>query len=226
MYQPKQFEITEQPTLHAALRAHPLGTLITLQDGELVADEVPFVLDATPSAEHPLGVLKAHVARANPLWQRHHAAHKVLVVFKGPQAYVSPSWYATKADHGKVVPTWNYIVVQASGHLTHKDGDGTWLRAQLDALTHSQEGQRPAPWAVSDAPPGYIAQTMKAIVGIEIPIASLVGKWKVSQNQPAPNREGVVRGLTDTALGAQDTVASAMALAVAQAVRDRSPAAT
>jgi transcriptional regulator len=222
MYQPRQFEVTEQATLHAAMRAHPLGTLVTLQNGELVADEVPFYLDPTPTADHPLGFLKAHVARANPLWQQHDASHKVLVVFKGPQAYVTPSWYATKAEHGKVVPTWNYIVVQASGHLTHKDGDNAWLRAQLDAMTHSQEGQRPAPWAVSDAPADYIAQTMKAIVGIEIPIDTLVGKWKVSQNQPAPNREGVVRGLTDTTLGTPDSVA----LAVAQAVRDRSPAAT
>jgi transcriptional regulator len=217
MYQPKQFEVSEQATLHSALRAHPLGTLVTLQDGELVADEVPFYLDATPSAEHPLGVLKAHVARTNPLWQRHDAAHKVLVVFKGPQAYVSPSWYATKAEHGKVVPTWNYIVVQACGHLTHKDGDAAWLRAQLDALTHSQEGLRPTPWAVSDAPVDYIDQTMKAIVGIEIPIDTLAGKWKVSQNQPAANREGVVRGLGELP---QTLTAAA---AVAQAVRERSP---
>lgn len=212
MYQPRQFEVSDTATLHAALRAHPLGSLVTRQDGELAADEVPFYLDTTPNAEHPLGVLKAHVARANPLWHRHDAAHKVLVVFKGPQAYVSPSWYATKAEHGKVVPTWNYIVVQASGYLTHKDGEMAWLQAQLNALTHSQEGQRPTPWAVSDAPPDYIAHTMKAIVGIEIPIATLVGKWKVSQNQPTANREGVVCGLTDTAHSLSD--AAAMALAV------------
>ena len=215
MYRPQHFNVNEPATLHAALRAHPLGTLVTLQDGELVADEVPFVLDATPSAQHPLGVLKAHVARANPLWQRHDAAHKVLVVFKGPQAYVSPSWYATKAQHGKVVPTWNYIVVQASGHLTHKDGDAAWLRAQLDALTDSQEHHRQPPWQVSDAPADYLAQAMRAIVGIEIPIATLVGKWKVSQNQPAANREGVVRGLTDTARQTPDSAAWAMAQAVA-----------
>lgn len=216
MYQPKQFEVDDADTLQAAMRAHPLGTLVTLQDGELVADEIPFVYDPTPSADHPKGVLKAHVARGNPLWHRHDAAHRVLVVFKGPQAYVSPSWYATKAEHGKVVPTWNYIVVQASGQLTHKDGDNAWLRAQLDALTLSQEGQRPAPWAVSDAPADYIAQTMKAIVGIEIPIDTLSGKWKVSQNQPAANREGVVRGLTDTAHGLSE------AAAMAKAVRERS----
>ena len=142
------------------------------------------------------------------------------MIFKGPQAYVSPSWYATKAEHGKVVPTWNYIVVQASGHLVQKDGDPAWLRAQLDALTHSQEGKRPAPWQVSDAPDDYIAQTMKAIVGIEIGIRSLTGKWKVSQNQPAANREGVVRGLTEHPHGLTD------AAAVALAVRDRSPAQT
>ena len=216
MYQPRHFDVSDTATLHTAMRAHPLATLITLQGGELVADEVPFFLDVTPTPSYPRGTLKAHVARANPLWQRHDPSHKVLVVFKGPQAYVSPLWYATKAEHGKVVPTWNYIVVQAGGYLAHKDGDSAWLRAQLDAITHSQEGQREAPWAVRDAPADYIAQTMKAIVGIEIPITTLVGKWKVSQNQPAPNREGVVRGLTDTALGTPDSVA----LAMAQAVRD------
>lgn len=214
MYQPKPFEVRDVGTLHAALRAHPLGTLVTLQEGELVADEIPFWLDTTPNTDHPLGVLKAHVARGNPLWQRHDAARRVLVVFKGPQAYVSPSWYATKAEHGKVVPTWNYIVVQASGHLSHKDGDNTWLRAQLDAMTHSQEASRDTPWQVSDAPADHIAQTMKAIVGIEIPLHTLTGKWKVSQNQPPANREGVVRGLTE----AGDAVPSAAAMA--QAVRN------
>lgn len=207
MYQPKQFAVNEPATLHAAMRVHPLGTLVTLQDGELVADEVPFFLDPTPSADHPNGLLKAHVARANPLWHRHDASKQVLVIFKGPQAYVSPSWYPTKAEHGKVVPTWNYIVVQASGHLMQKDGDPAWLRAQLDALTQSQEGKRPAPWQVSDAPADYIAQTMKAIVGIEISIRSLTGKWKVSQNQPAVNREGVVRGLSEDAISTSSTTA-------------------
>lgn len=220
MYQPRQFVVNDTADLHAAMRAYPLGSLITFQDGELVADEIPFLLDPTPNAEHPNGVLKAHVARANPLWQKHDASKQVLVIFKGPQAYVSPSWYATKAEHGKVVPTWNYIVVQASGHLVQKDGDPAWLRAQLDALTHRQEGKRPAPWQVSDAPEDYIAQTMKAIVGIEISIRSLTGKWKVSQNQPAANREGVVRGLTEPPHGLTD------AAAVALAVRDRSPAQT
>lgn len=217
MYRPKQFDVDDAATLHAALRAHPLGTLITLQAGELVADEVPFFLDTSPSAQHPMGVLKAHVARANPLWHRHDAAHRVLVVFKGPQAYVSPSWYATKAEHGKVVPTWNYTVVQASGYLAHQDGNSAWLRAQLDAMTQSQEDQQPSPWRVSDAPADYIAQTMKAIVGIEIPITTLSGKWKVSQNQPAANREGVVNGLLR---GLADTPrATSNAAAMAEVVR-------
>lgn len=217
MYQPKQFVVCEPATLHEAMRASPLATLVTFQDGELVADEVPFFLDATPTAAHPHGVLKAHVARGNPLWHAHDASKQVLVIFKGPQSYVSPSWYATKAEHGKVVPTWNYIVVQASGRLSHKDGDTVWLRAQLDALTLSQEGQRASPWAVSDAPDDYIAQTMKAIVGIEIPIDTLAGKWKVSQNQPVANREGVLRGLAEPTGGLTD------AEAMAQAVRDHRP---
>ncbi len=194
MYSPSHFQETHTEVLHRLIGAHPLGTLITLQGGGLVADEVPFLLDASAGA---LGTLRAHVARGNPLWQRHDASKPVLVVFKGAQAYISPSWYATKAEHGKAVPTWNYVVVQASGTLQHQDGDTAWLRQQLDALTHQQEQPLPHPWQPGDAPPDYIAQMMRAIVGIEIPIASLVGKWKVSQNQPEVNREGVIRALQE-----------------------------
>ena len=207
MYLPKHFAEERLEVLHAAIAANPLGTLVTLDHGELVADEIPFVLDPTTGG---FGTLRGHVARANPLWARHDPSAGVLVVFKGLQAYISPSWYATKAEHGKVVPTWNYIVVQASGRLQHKDGDSAWLRAQLDALTDSQENRLPHPWKVDDAPDDYIAQTMRAIVGIEIPIEALIGKWKISQNQPAANRESVATAL------------QGHAAPMAQAVRDRS----
>ena len=192
LYLPKHFAEERLDFLHAAIAAHPLATLVTLDGGELVADEIPFVLDASTGG---FGTLRAHVARANPLWTRHDPSKRVLVVFKGLQAYISPSWYASKAEHGKVVPTWNYITVQAGGLLQHKDGDAVWLRAQLDAMTSSQENRLPSPWKVGDAPDDYIAQMMRAIVGIEIPVDALVGKWKVSQNQPAANRDSVVAAL-------------------------------
>jgi transcriptional regulator len=206
MYLPAHFAEERLDVLHAAIAANPLATLVTLHGGEVVADEIPFVVDATTGG---LGTLRAHVARANPLWTRHDASKPVLLVFKGLQAYISPSWYATKAEHGKVVPTWNYIVVQASGKLHHKDGDAVWLRSQLDTITGSQEKRLPRPWQVGDAPDDYIAQMMRAIVGIEIPIDSLIGKWKVSQNQPLANRESVVTAL------------QGHAAPMAQAVRDR-----
>lgn len=206
MYLPAHFAEERLDVLHAAIAANPLATLVTLHGGEVVADEIPFVVDATTGG---LGTLRAHVARANPLWTRHDVSKPVLVVFKGLQAYISPSWYATKAEHGKVVPTWNYIVVQASGKLQHKDGDAVWLRSQLDTITGSQENRLPKPWQVGDAPDDYIAQMMRAIVGIEIPIDSLIGKWKVSQNQPLANRESVVTAL------------QGHAAPMAQAVRDR-----
>ena len=206
MYLPAHFAEDRLEVLQAAIAANPLATLVTLANGELVADEIPVVLDPTTGG---FGTLRAHVARANPLWTRHDPSKPVLMVFKGLQAYVSPSWYATKAEHGKVVPTWNYIVVQASGMLHHKDGDAAWLRSQLDAMTGSQESRLPLPWKVGDAPEDYIAQMMRAIVGIEIPIDSLIGKWKVSQNQPAANRASVVDAL------------QGHAAPMAQAVRDR-----
>ena len=211
MYLPAHFAENRLEVLHAAIAANPLATLVTLQDGAVVADEIPFVLapsaDGSGGSGGP-GTLRAHVARANPLWQRHDVSKPVLVVFKGPQAYISPSWYATKAEHGKVVPTWNYIIVQASGTLQHKDGDLLWLRKQLDTITGSQESRLPQPWRVGDAPEDYVAQMMRAVVGIEIPVASLIGKWKVSQNQPLANREGVIAALNKHAAP------------MAQAVRD------
>ena len=135
-------------------------------------------------------------------------------MFQGPQIYVTPSWYATKKDSGKVVPTWNYAVVHAQGPLRVID-DAAWLRDFLETLTNRHEGKRTAPWKVSDAPGDYIARMLQEIVGIEIPIASLVGKWKVSQNRPAADREGVALGLE----GSEGESAAAMALLVRQAMK-------
>jgi transcriptional regulator len=192
VYLPNHFAEHRPEVLQALIAAQPLGALVTMQDGLPCADEVPFLFDGTSG---PHGTLRAHVARANPLWQRA-ADTPVLVIFRGPQAYVSPSWYPSKAEHGKVVPTWNYVLVQARGRLRVIDQDPVWLRAQLDALTHLQESTQPQPWQVSDAPADYVGQMMRAIVGIEITLDSLVGKWKVSQNRTDVERAGVVAGLT------------------------------
>ena len=180
MYRPSHFEQTDAQELQALMNAHPLATLVTVQDGVTTADHIPLEYDAS---RH---VLRGHVARANPLW-RAAAGKAVLAIFLGPQAYVSPSWYATKALTHKVVPTWNYAVVHAHGLLRTVD-DTPWVHALVSELTAHQEAGQAMPWAVTDAPADYVAQTLRAIVGIEIAVTQLIGKWKVSQNQPAENQ--------------------------------------
>jgi len=197
MYLPAHFEEHRPAVLHELLRRHPLGLLITqTPGGELLANSVPFVLDADPAGGP--GLLRAHVARANPLWRDSRTDTPVLVVFQGPQAYISPSFYPSKAEHGKVVPTWNYVMVQARGRLRAID-DAAWLHAFVTRLTDRHEAARSAPWAVSDAPPDYVAGMVRAIVGIEVALTELTGKWKVSQNRSAADRAGVTRGLGDAA---------------------------
>ena len=190
MYLPAHFAETRPEELTRIIRENPLGILVTHSDQGLDADHLPFEFDPD-TGEH--GRLTAHVARANPLW-REAAGTPVLVVFQGPQAYVSPSGYASKAEHGKVVPTWNYIMVQARGRLRAID-DAAHLHALVSRLTATHEAGRDTPWAVDDAPRDYIDATLKAIVGLEIEIEALVGKWKVSQNRSTADRQGVARML-------------------------------
>ncbi len=192
MYLPRHYEVTELPALHELIEAHPLGTWVTLVDGELVANHIPFLLDP---ARGEFGTLYGHVARANPAWKALAPGVPSLVVFQGADAYVTPSWYAAKQEHGRVVPTWNYATVHATGTARAID-DADWLRAHVSLMTVTQERHEPEPWAVTDAPPEFIEKMLTAIVGIEIPIARLVGKWKVSQNRDAADREGVIAGLT------------------------------
>ena len=195
MYLPPHFNEKRSEVLHELLRTHPLGLLITLSTaGNLQANSVPFVLDADPAGGP--GILRAHVARANPLWREARGDAQSLVVFQGPQAYVSPSFYPAKAEHGKVVPTWNYVMVQARGTLRAIE-DAAWLHAFVTRLTDRHEAPRARPWAVSDAPADYIATMLGAIVGIEIVLSALTGKWKVSENRSAADRAGVVQGLRE-----------------------------
>ncbi len=185
--------------MHNLVRTHPLATLITLGTDGITANHVPLHLSTEPL---PFGTLQGHVARANPIWTDLVPDVEALAVFQGPEAYISPSWYATKQQTGKVVPTWNYIVVHAHGHLRVTD-DAQWLRSQIEKLTSSEEASFAEPWQTSDAPDDYIQKLMGAIVGIELVITKLSGKWKVSQNQPYANQIGVIEGLQS--LGGADS---------------------
>jgi transcriptional regulator len=192
MYVPAHFEETRSEVLHRLIREHPLAALVTLGPGGLNANHIPLELDPEPA---PLGTLRGHVARGNPVWREFSRDVEVLAVFQGPQAYISPAWYQTKRETGKVVPTYNYAVVHAYGPMSVIE-DRAWLRGLVERLTNRHEAGRPGAWKVTDAPADFIEQMLGAIVGIEIPLTRLVGKWKVSQNRPAADREGVVKALS------------------------------
>ena len=207
MYLPSHFAESRPEVLHALVQSHPLSTLVTLGDAGLVADQIPLFLRADAG---PAGTLVGHVARANPLWRSTRLETQVLAIFQGPQHYVSPGWYPGKQEHGKVVPTWNYVVVQAQGILQIHD-DPQWVRAQVSQLTTQQERTSAKPWAVDDAPREYTDTMLKAIVGISIEITHWSGKWKVSQNQTAANRAGVVEALGHLPSGQATAMAALVA---------------
>jgi transcriptional regulator len=209
MYLPSHFEESHIEVLHQLMRDHPLGTLVTLSGGGLEANHIPFEIDPEPA---PLGTLRAHVARSNPVWRDFSRDVDAMVVFQGAQAYISPNWYQTKQENGQVVPTYNYVTVHAYGAMKIVD-DAAWLRALVGRLTDRHEAMQATsatPWKVADAPEEYIAKMLSAIVGIEIPIKKILGKWKVSQNRPAADRVGVVTGLVQQ--GGEDAVAMAAAV--------------
>ena len=194
MYQASHFEESRPDVLQQLLRDYPLGALVTVTAGELNANHIPFEYDPQPQDDAPHGVLRAHVARANPVWRDFSTELDALVIFQGPQAYISPNWYPTKQQNGQVVPTYNYMVVHAYGSMRAIE-DKSWLRALVGRLTDRHEAAQAAPWKVADAPDDYIDKMLGAIVGIEIPVHKMIGKWKVSQNRVATDRAGVVSGL-------------------------------
>jgi transcriptional regulator len=214
MYQVGAFREERVDVMHALMRSHRLATLVTVHDGVPEANHLPLLIDPEPS---PKGTLRGHVARANPLW-RQSGGREVLVIFQGPQAYVTPSWYPSKRETGQVVPTWNYAVVHAWGPLVVHD-DREWLRGLVTRLTDQQEAGLRQPWRVDDAPADYLDRMLGAIVGIEIPVNHLVGKWKVSQNRSAADRSGVADGLE----ALDDPQARVMAGLVRQGVADKGP---
>ncbi|MBN9018098.1 MAG: FMN-binding negative transcriptional regulator [Rhizobiales bacterium] len=195
MYRPPAFREDRLEVLHAFIRAHPLGMLVSAGAGGLMANPIPFLVD--PAATEK-GLLRAHLAKANDQLAALRQGAEVMVLFQGPDAYVTPSWYASKREHGKVVPTWNYATVHAWGTPRVID-DETWLRDQTGDLTLSQEAGRDHPWGVEDAPADFLAGQIKGIVGLEIPIARIEGKWKVSQNRSVADRQGVIDGLRQEA---------------------------
>jgi transcriptional regulator len=220
MYQPSHFAETRAEVLRSFVREHPLGTLVTLnRDGALQANALPFLLGPGPT---PAGTLRGHVARANALWHETNTEVEALVVFQGAQGYISPAWYPGKAEHGKVVPTWNYVLVQARGRLRAID-DAAWLRDFVGRLTDRFEAERtaavatPPPWRVEDAPADFTATMLGAIVGIEIELSALVGKYKLSQTRGAADREGALAGVRALAEARDD--AATLALADAMATR-------
>ncbi|MGJ8569327.1 MAG: FMN-binding negative transcriptional regulator [Hoeflea sp.] len=190
MYSPPQFEEKDETVLRALIEAHPLGLLISASGSDMLANPVPFLVSVTDGVTR----LRAHVSKANPQWRHIKDGANVLVVFQGAESYVTPSWYAAKAEHGKVVPTWNYAMVQARGSATVHQGSD-WLGPQVRELTDRHEVERPVPWKVEDAPDAFVAAQLRGIVGIDISVSELTGKWKVSQNRPEADRRGVHAGL-------------------------------
>jgi transcriptional regulator len=192
VYVPKHFEETRVEVLHDLIRSHPLATLVTVSNGVPNANHIPMQVADSPA---PFGILHGHVARANPVLEDWKAGKETLAVFHGPDSYISPSWYATKKETGKVVPTWNFAVVHAYGMVRVLDDPDSLCR-ELETLISTNESGFAEPWALSDAPADYTEKLMQHIVAFEMPVTRLIGKWKVSQNQPAKNQDSVVAGLT------------------------------
>jgi transcriptional regulator len=206
VFTPKDFKVEDVGEAHALMRAHPFAVLVTNGADGLIATHLPTVLKV--DAAFPLGRIECHLARPNPQWRSFAPEAHALMIFQGPEAYIRPGWYPSKAEHGKVVPTWNYAVVHAYGRLEVVQ-DQAWLLAHVAELSRQQEAPHDAPWSTSDAPESYLAVMARGIVGLKLTITRLEGKAKMSQNREPRDRAGVVRGLGQRAQG-QDAAAAAL----------------
>jgi transcriptional regulator len=197
LYLPAQFKEERTEVLHALMREHPFATLVTLSESGLVANHIPMKMHAEPA---PFGVLRGHVARANPVWKEARPDVEALAIFQGPHTYISPSLYPTKQTTGEVVPTWNYVVVQARGTLRFIQ-EASWLRDFVSTLTDQHESPRAQPWKMTDAPEPYLEKMLQMIVGFELAVSAISGKWKLGQNRTLADRLGLAQGLQQS----QDT---------------------
>lgn len=210
MYIPKVNEEKRVPVLHRLIKTSPLASLVTLNSSGLIASHIPMVLEEKGG---PLGILRAHVSRANHQWHDLDASVDALAIFSGPQHYITPRWYPSKLEHGKMVPTWNYVVVHAYGRLQVIE-DKDWLRSHLEELTAQSEAEAASPWKVSDAPADYIHTMLNGIVGFQLAINRIEGRWKLSQKESEKDRQGVVAGL--------DTLNTPESLIMKRLIVDRS----
>ena len=210
MYMPRYHALTDLAQQQAHIDQHPLGSWVCIANTELVANHIPFVLDRS---QGPNGRLIGHVSRANPVWRQLGEGAESVVMFMGPQAYITPSWYPGKHSHGKVVPTWNYVTVHAHG-VAHAHEDAEWIANMLQSLTRAQESSRPVPWSMDELPPDYLRQKLRAIVGIELVIDRLEGRMKVSQDEDTADRQGTVDGLRREPGTDAHTVATLVELAL------------
>jgi len=198
MYVPAHFDESRPEVLHDLIERHPLGTLVTHSGGILDANHIPFALN---SRSGPQGMLLGHVARANPVWKEVASGDSVLVIFRAEHAYISPDWYPSKHEAHRQVPTWNYRVVHVHGRLQVRD-DARFVRGVVSRLTHEHEDARPTPWRMADAPPDYLDGMIANIVGIEVEITRLEGKFKLGQNREARDIRGAAEALTREGHGA------------------------
>lgn len=206
MYRPDHFRVDDVPAMHALMRARPLAALVSGGAAGLYATHLPTVL----KGDGPFGLVEFHLARANPHWKVLAEGDEALMIFQGPEGYITPNWYPSKVEHAKVVPTWNYAVVHAYGQpevMQHAD----WLRRHVGELTAQQERSEAQPWALTDAPERYVEVMLRGIIGFRFAVTRLEGKWKMSQNREMKDRDGVVKGLTQRGVGEDLEVAEAVA---------------
>lgn len=203
MYIPRKFRQENAEELVALIQQHPFATLIMNSEQGVEALHLPVLLEQMGERL----VLKAHIAKANDVWKKVKNGAEALVIFNGPNCYVSPNHYPTKAEHGRAVPTWNYVVVHVKGAVSFTH-DSDWIYGVIDELTSKHEAESPTPWTIADAPEEYIHKMLSAIVGVEIAVNSMIGKWKLSQNQPEINQQGVIQGLSSLNDAASQGVAS------------------